>query len=161
MAACNAAAPNGFSESCEPPGVYWKSAVAMDLRTGAPQWSYRVQGHDPWVRACGSQPPSVTWCAPEADGEKWDLGGSGPNVLRIRADAHWRDVVGIGEKSGVYVLLDAKTGAFVWKRQQQVLRLQRGRRMSYGFVQLFAPLLYFSSAFFSDSATARWLAVRL
>jgi polyvinyl alcohol dehydrogenase (cytochrome) len=114
VAACNAAAPNGFSESCEPPGVYWKSAVALDLQTGAPQWSYRVQGHDPWLRACGSQPPIVTWCAPEADGEKWDLGGSGPNVLRIRDGGHWRDVVGIGEKSGVYVLLDAKTGAFVW-----------------------------------------------
>jgi polyvinyl alcohol dehydrogenase (cytochrome) len=29
-------------------------------------------------------------------------------------DGHWRDVVGVGEKSGVYLLLDAKTGAFVW-----------------------------------------------
>ena len=25
-----------------------------------------------------------------------------------------RDVVGVGEKSGVYIVLDAKTGAFVW-----------------------------------------------
>src|SRR6266542_6542331 len=42
----------------------------------------------------------------------------------------------------------------VRERQQQALRLQRGRRVSYGFVQLFEPLLYLSSAFFSDSATA-------
>jgi polyvinyl alcohol dehydrogenase (cytochrome) len=110
VAACNAAAPNGFSESCERPGAYLKSIVAFDLKTGEPRWSYRVQGHDPWLRACGALPASVTWCAPEADGEKWDLGGSGPNVIRVRGS----DVVGVGEKSGVYVALDARTGAFVW-----------------------------------------------
>ena len=73
-----------------------------------------MQGHDPWVRACGSQPAAVTWCAPEADGEKWDIGGSGANVMRLRMDGHWRDVVGVGGKSGVYTLLDAKTGEFIW-----------------------------------------------
>jgi polyvinyl alcohol dehydrogenase (cytochrome) len=104
----------GFTESCEEPGSYLKSIVAFDLKTGAPQWSYRVQGHDPWVRACGSQPIAVTWCAAESDGEKWDLGGSGPNVMRIQMGGHWRNVVGLGEKSGVYVLLDAKTGEFIW-----------------------------------------------
>ncbi len=103
-----------FTESCEQPGSYLKSLVAFDLKTGEPQWSYRVQGHDPWVQACGSQPPTVTWCAPEADGEKWDIGGSGANVMRLRMDGHWRDVVGIGGKSGVYTLLDAKTGEFIW-----------------------------------------------
>jgi polyvinyl alcohol dehydrogenase (cytochrome) len=114
VTACNAAAPNGFSESCIPPGAYFKSLVAFDIHTGEPRWSYRVQGHDPWVRACASQPPSVTWCAAESDGEKWDLGGSGPNVFQIGKGKHERDVVGFGENSGVYVLLDAKTGQFIW-----------------------------------------------
>jgi polyvinyl alcohol dehydrogenase (cytochrome) len=114
VAACNKAAANGFSESCEQPGSYLKSIVAFDVKTGQPQWSYRVRGHDPWQRACGSQPASVTWCAQESDDEKWDIGGSGANVMRIRMDGHWRDVVGVGGKSGVYVLLDAMTGAFIW-----------------------------------------------
>jgi len=114
VAACNAAAVNGFSESCEQPGSYLKSIVAFDLKTGQPQWSYRVRGHAPWQRACGSQPLSVTWCAPESDDEKWDMGGSGANVMRLRMDHHWRDVVGVGGKSGVYVLLDANTGEFIW-----------------------------------------------
>src|SRR5262249_48368436 len=86
-----------------------------------------------------NQPASVTWCAAESDAEKWDLGGSGVNVMRLRMDRHghgWdkddrdghdrdgrgrddhdrglRSVVGIGAKSGVYTLLDAKTGAFIW-----------------------------------------------
>ena len=43
-------------------------------------------------------------------GDNWDLGGAPPNVFRIDG----RDVVGVGEKSGVYLLLDPKTGAFVW-----------------------------------------------
>ncbi len=112
--ACNAAVPGGFDESCEQPGAYWKSIVAFDLKTGEPRWSYRVQGHNPWMRACGSQPPTVTWCPAESDGEKWDMGGSGANVMRLKIHGRWRDVVGIGEKSGVYLLLDAKTGKFIW-----------------------------------------------
>jgi len=113
VTACHAA-HGSFTESCEQPGSYLKSIVAFDLKTGEPQWSYRVQGHDPWQRACGSQPPTVTWCAPESDGEKWDLGGSAPNVMRIQMDGHWRNVVGLGEKSGVYILFDAKNGEFLW-----------------------------------------------
>jgi polyvinyl alcohol dehydrogenase (cytochrome) len=104
----------GFAESCEEPGSYLKSVVAFDLKTGTPEWSYRVQGHGPWLQACGNLPAVVTWCAPESDGEKWDLGGSGVNVMRLRMEGHWRDVVGIGAKSGVYTLLDAKSGDFIW-----------------------------------------------
>jgi polyvinyl alcohol dehydrogenase (cytochrome) len=111
VAACNAAAPNGFfSESCEQPGAFWKSIVAFDLATGAPVWSYRVFGDAPWRRVCGSLPPQVTWCAPESDTEKWDIGGSSPNVFRLGSHT----VVGFGGKSGVYYLFDAKTGALIW-----------------------------------------------
>ena len=113
VTACHTA-HGGFTESCEQPGSYLKSIVAFDLKTGAPVWSYRVQGHSPWLQACGNQPPAVTWCAPESDGEKWDIGGSGVNVMRLRMDGRWRDVVGAGEKSGVYTLLDAVTGQFIW-----------------------------------------------
>ena len=110
VAACNAAAPNGFSESCEQPGSHFESIVALDLATGEPRWSYRVWGHGPWESVCGSQPAAVTWCPAEADHEKWDLGGSGANVFKIGD----RDVVGVGGKSGVYYLLDARTGQLVW-----------------------------------------------
>jgi polyvinyl alcohol dehydrogenase (cytochrome) len=113
VTACHAA-HGGFTESCEWPGSYLKSIVAFDIKTGHPRWSYRVQGHSPWLQACGNQPATVTWCASESDGEKWDLGGSGVNVMRLQMNGHWRDVVGIGGKSGVYTLLDAKTGEFIW-----------------------------------------------
>jgi len=135
VAACHAA-HGGFDESCEQPGSYLKSVVAFDMRTGEPRWSYRVQGHQPWLRACGGLSVDVTWCPSEFDGEKWDLGGSGVNVMRVRMRNDRRrdsdgdgerdersgehegrrmhDVVGIGGKSGVYTLLDARTGAFIW-----------------------------------------------
>jgi len=126
VTACNQA-HGGFDERCERPGAYLKSIVAFDMLTGEPRWSYRVQGHEPWLRACGSLPPAVTWCPSEFDGEKWDIGGSGANVMRVRTNRHrhdgwpwfeleppWRDVVGIGGKSGVYTALDARTGEFIW-----------------------------------------------
>ena len=114
VAACLALSPFGFDESCIPPGAFFKSLVALDLASGQPRWSYRVQGHDPWQRACGAQPSSVTWCAPESDVVSWDFGGSGPNVLRTKINGRHRRAVGVGEKSGVYVLLDAATGEFLW-----------------------------------------------
>ena len=127
VTACHAAS-GGFSEACEQPGSFLKSIVAFDMKSGAPRWSYRVQGHTPWLQACGGLPSTITWCPAESDGEKWDLGGSGANVMRVRFDerwhrskgrwhhdeARWRDVVGIGGKSGVYTLLDAATGEFIW-----------------------------------------------
>src|SRR5438067_8048004 len=69
VTACHAA-HGGFTESCEQPGSYLKSVVAFDLKTAEPQWSYRVQGHVPWVQACGHQPPTETWFAPEAAGDE-------------------------------------------------------------------------------------------
>jgi polyvinyl alcohol dehydrogenase (cytochrome) len=113
VTACHAT-HGGFTESCEQPGAYFRSIAAFDVKTGEPRWSYRVQGHDSWVRACGGQPATVTWCATEADVEKWDLGGAAPNLMRIRMNGTVRSVVGVGEKSGVYLLLDAKTGGFLW-----------------------------------------------
>jgi polyvinyl alcohol dehydrogenase (cytochrome) len=141
VAACNAnltstPSPNGFNEDCEKgyTGVFLDSIVAFNLKTGAPVWSYRVIGDAAWHHACDSNP--VAWCFPESQnplpmpgqpwppapaasgaagsivsgGDKWDLGGSGANVFKIGDET----VVGVGEKSGLYVVLDAKTGKFVW-----------------------------------------------
>jgi polyvinyl alcohol dehydrogenase (cytochrome) len=141
VAACNAnltgtPSPNGFNEACEKgyQGVFFDSIVAFNLKTGAPVWSYRVIGDAAWQHACGAAP--VAWCFPESanplpapgqpwppspaaggapgsiitGGDKWDLGGSGANVFKIGNET----VVGVGEKSGLYVVLDAKTGKFVW-----------------------------------------------
>ena len=110
VAACNAAQPFGFSESCEQAGSYFSSLVAFDMTTGSVVWSYRVFGPGAYAQECGSLPAAVTWCPAESDNVSWDIGGSAPNVFQLDG----RTVVGIGEKSGVYALLDAKTGALIW-----------------------------------------------
>ena len=123
VAACLAAAPGGWSEACLPADARFNSVIAFDLRTGEPRWSFRGSGADAWQLACGSQPLSVTWCAPPATAigpasrfSLWDFAGSGANVFRARTAGHERAVVGIGQKTGVYWLLDARTGAYLWSR---------------------------------------------
>ena len=110
---CLAAAPNGWSESCFPKDAYFNSVIAFDLRTGKPRWSFRGAGPDARRLGCGENPPS--WCPPwENNFSVWDFAGAGANVFRARIHGRWRDLVGIGEKSGVYWAFDARTGKLIW-----------------------------------------------
>jgi polyvinyl alcohol dehydrogenase (cytochrome) len=112
---CLAAAPGGWDEACFPPGAYFNSVIAFDLRTGTPRWSFRGAGPEARRLGCGENPPS--WCPPwENNFGTWDFAGAGANVFRTRIGGRKRDVVGIGEKSGVYWLLDARTGELLWTR---------------------------------------------
>jgi polyvinyl alcohol dehydrogenase (cytochrome) len=103
-----------WSESCFPAGDYFSSVVALDLHTGEVEWSYRVAGTQAWQNACGSLPATVTWCADPRDLTQWDVLGSGANVFRTRVDGRWRNVVGIGSRTGIYRLFDAATGELLW-----------------------------------------------
>ena len=112
--ACLAAAPGNWSESCFPRGADFNAVVAFDLRTGARKWSFRVAGTDARELACGTLPADVTWCPPADNFSTWDLAGAGANVFTARIKGRTRRVVGIGEKSGVYWALDARTGKYLW-----------------------------------------------
>jgi len=110
---CLAAAPNGWSEACFPEGAYFNSLIAFDLKTGEPRWSFRGAGPEARRLGCGPNPPS--WCPPwENNFSVWDFAGAGANVFRARIGGRWRDMVGIGEKSGVYWAFDARTGELLW-----------------------------------------------
>jgi polyvinyl alcohol dehydrogenase (cytochrome) len=105
--------PGGWDEACFPRDAYFNSVVAFDLKTGKPRWSFRGAGPDARRLGCGDTPPS--WCPPwENNFSVWDFAGAGANVFRARIHGRWRDVVGIGEKSGVYWALDARTGRLLW-----------------------------------------------
>ena len=113
VTACLAAAPGGWSEECFPRDAYFNSVVAFDLRTGVPRWSFRGAGPEARRLGCGDNPPS--WCPPwENNFSVWDFAGSGANVFSARIAGRRRTVVGIGEKSGVYWALDARTGRLLW-----------------------------------------------
>ena len=113
------AANGGWSESCFPEDARFNSVIAFDLRTGEQRWSFRGAGPEARQLACGNLPPDVTWCPPAgtaASFSVWDFAGSGPNVFRARVTHRSRDIVGIGQKSGVYWALDAGSGEFLWSR---------------------------------------------
>ena len=103
-----------WSETCFPAEDHFSSVVALDLHSGAIRWSYRVAGTEAWQAACGGLPPSVTWCAEPRDLAQWDVLGSGANVFRTRIDGRWRDVVGMGSRTGIYRLFDSASGELLW-----------------------------------------------
>jgi polyvinyl alcohol dehydrogenase (cytochrome) len=119
---------------CTAPDDHFNTVLALDLRTGAIKWARRLSGFDAWTVACLSLPPGVN--CPSPHGPDFDFPGSGPNLLhargddkdgdderdgphgRDRHDEHprepGRDLVGIGQKSGIYWALDPDDGAIVW-----------------------------------------------
>jgi polyvinyl alcohol dehydrogenase (cytochrome) len=113
VTACLAADPDGWDEACFPQGAFFNSVIALDLRTGEPRWSFRGAGPDARRLGCGDSPPA--WCPRwENNFSVWDFAGSGAQFFDVRIGHRKRDVVGIGQKSGVYWALDARTGRLVW-----------------------------------------------
>ncbi len=86
-----------------PPGDHVESIVALDLETGVIRWAQRMTQGDIWTFG-------------NSAGPDWDFGGS-PNLFQIAGDAGVRDVVGAGQKSGVYWAVDADTHDVLWKTQ--------------------------------------------
>jgi polyvinyl alcohol dehydrogenase (cytochrome) len=83
---------------------YFDAALALDLSTGHVKWSRRLQGVDIWTVACVKNPTPVS--CPVPDSPDYDLSGSGPNLLK--------NMVGFGQKSGIYWALNPDNGAIVW-----------------------------------------------
>ncbi len=88
------------------------SIIAMDSRTGAIKWSTGGFSFDSWTAAClPGFPPNNCPPNPGNDADFAD----GAHLFYIHgADGHREEVVGAGQKTGVYWLLDAATGKIVW-----------------------------------------------
>lgn len=83
---------------------YFDTALALELTTGRVKWARRVQGPDVWTVACLSNPNPVS--CPEPDSPDYDLSGSGPNLFE--------NMVGFGQKSGIYWMLNPDDGSVRW-----------------------------------------------
>ena len=90
---------NAYSETPAPYGNSL-SVVALDIATGELRWAF---------------------ASPEHDGETApvdDVGFSAsPNLFTADVDGTPRDIVGVGQKSGVYWALDRETGEEIWRAQ--------------------------------------------
>ena len=100
--ACQEANPTA---SCAAPDDLFDAALALDLKSGRIKWAKRLQGSDTFTAACLT-PTGPNPNCPVPSSPDFDLGGSGPNLVG--------DIVGFGQKSGIYWALNPDNGDIVW-----------------------------------------------
>ena len=107
----------GDPQGCFPASNMFDAFVALNMATGAVAWSYRGLDSDVWNLDCGlGFPPFDTVgpnCPVAIEGPDYDF-GQAPMLMQIKVGNKKVDVVGAGQKSGVFWLLDAGTGAVLW-----------------------------------------------
>ena len=109
---------NPNNKFCTDFSDYFDAVVALDLKTGAIKWANRAMAYDAWNVNCIISNPAGP--VPGADcpvpaGPDYDFGGAGPNLLTV-SDGHGkvRDIVGAGEKSGIYWAFNPDDGETIW-----------------------------------------------
>jgi polyvinyl alcohol dehydrogenase (cytochrome) len=111
-------------------GNYVDSMLALDLATGKVRWAFRAREYDSWVHACAVPdfyiigfPPVVGAGAPPANLQNCptlagaDFGfGQAPMLLqKVKIpNGNKRDIVGAGEKSGIFWALNPDNGELMW-----------------------------------------------
>src|SRR5579864_6929861 len=95
---------NPQATNCTAPNDYLETVLALDPNTGAVRWATRLSGYDAWTVAC--LPGQTPTNCPTPQGADWDLGGSGGNLVG--------NLIGFGQKSGIYWALNPSTGAILW-----------------------------------------------
>jgi len=102
VVACQNANPTA---NCVAPDDFFDTALALDLKTGQVKWAKRLQGSDTWTVACLTSSGPNPNC-PVPSSPDFDLGGAGPNLVG--------NIVGFGQKSGIFWALNPDNGNIVW-----------------------------------------------
>jgi polyvinyl alcohol dehydrogenase (cytochrome) len=102
VVACQNATPTAV---CTAPDDLFDAALGLDLKTGQVKWSRKLQGFDTWTVACLTSTGQNPNC-PVPSSPDFDLGGSGPNLVG--------NIVGFGQKSGIFWALNPDNGNIVW-----------------------------------------------
>ena len=117
VAACQAAAHGAKQlDACLSGDDHIDSILALDLTTGLPKWTRRMTVLDTWTVSCLESGHAPKTPCPQPTGLDYDF-ASGPNLFTSKASGGARDLVGAGQKSGVYWALDRDTGHTVWATQ--------------------------------------------
>ena len=98
--------------NCLAPDNYVDAVLALDLQTGVVKWSQRFhQGADAWNFTCllGTLDPSC----PQPSGPDYDF-GSGVNLIDTVIGGKPVQLLGAGQKSGIYWALKPDDGSVVW-----------------------------------------------
>ena len=100
--ACQNATPLA---DCTAADDFFDTSLALDLKTGQVKWARKLQTFDTWTVACLTSSGTNPNC-PVPSSPDFDLGGSGPNLIG--------NIVGFGQKSGIYWALNPDNGNIVW-----------------------------------------------
>lgn len=103
-----------------PPGNLVDSVVALDLKTGAIKWTFRAREADTWDVA--RQFGVTRGIDPATLGPDHDFASGAMLFL----DKNGRQLLGAGDKSGLFYALDPSTGAEVWRQKVGVDGLAGG-----------------------------------
>jgi len=98
------------------PANYVNAFVAFDLATGAVVWGRSVLPLDSYTQVCHEARPANPDNCQSPRGPDFDF-AQGPALFNASVDGRTRDLVGAGQKSGIYWTLDRDTGAVVWQTE--------------------------------------------
>jgi polyvinyl alcohol dehydrogenase (cytochrome) len=88
---------------------YFDSIVAVDLNTGQFKWGTRFSDYDTWNGGCKLM---LDTCPP-IEGTDSDF-SAGPNLFPTNINGTTVDVLGEGQKTGVYHAVNPDNGAVLW-----------------------------------------------
>ena len=97
------------------PKNYVDAFVAFEIATGDIAWGNPMMPFDAYTVSCYEPQPNPENC-PSPKGPDYDF-AQGPALFRATIDGQMRELVGAGQKSGVYWTLDRDTGAVVWQTE--------------------------------------------
>jgi polyvinyl alcohol dehydrogenase (cytochrome) len=96
--------------ACQAQDNYEDSVVALDLATGSVKWAHKCSTDDAWINSCAEQ--NKAGC-PDPAGQDYDF-GAGVNLFWANINGVPTQVVGAGQKSGVYWALQPSNGSRLW-----------------------------------------------
>jgi polyvinyl alcohol dehydrogenase (cytochrome) len=106
-------------EKLDPPDNLHNAVVALDLDDGEVRWAKKLWNYDAWNFAC--DPRIVPWIppfpgnCPDPEGEDFDFGQS-PMLYTAKVNGRPRDLVAVGQKSGIFWAFDPdRGGEVVWR----------------------------------------------
>src|SRR5579883_463415 len=100
--------------ACYPPGVWYDSILALDPDTGRIKWGHRFDDYDIFTGAClVPENHAMSHCG---HGEDFDF-GNGAMLWHQAGSQGGRDLLGAGQKAGMFWAVDPDNGSIVWRQR--------------------------------------------